>query len=245
MVYNEKLVLFPFDSGAAFGVLQCRVHEFWARLFSSTLKDDLQYTPTACFDTFALPPQFTTNDDLEVIGESYLRLRSSVMLSNKEGLTETYNRFHDSHEKLPEILKLRELHAAMDRAVLAAYGWHDLAQTARCEFLLDYEEEDDGGTSTSRRKKPWRLRWPDDFRDEVLARLLELNEQRHKEEQLGVKQPSGSAKPATTESKPTSKKAAKKPKVSKADLFEQESQRYRRYAIFLLRAWGKPLSTGP
>ena len=36
----------------------------------------------------------------------------------------------------------------------------------------------------SRKKKPWRYRWPDDFRDEVLARLLELNEQRHKQELL-------------------------------------------------------------
>ena len=29
----------------------------------------------------------------------------------------------------------------MDRAVLEAYGWDDLAQSARWEFLLDYEEE--------------------------------------------------------------------------------------------------------
>ncbi|MFN9294392.1 MAG: hypothetical protein ACK6EB_40445, partial [Planctomyces sp.] len=35
-----------------------------------------------------------------------------------------------------------------------------------------------------RRRLPWRLRWPDELRDEVLARLLELNEQRHKEEVL-------------------------------------------------------------
>ena len=40
-----------------------------------------------------------------------------------------------------DILKLRELHAAMDRAVLDAYGWTDLQPT--CEFLLDYEEDED------------------------------------------------------------------------------------------------------
>src|SRR5262249_37487961 len=79
-----------------------------------------------------------------------------------------------------------ELHAAMDRAVLNAYGWTDLKPT--CEFLLDYEEEeDDNGDSPAprrQRKKPWRYRWPDDFRDEVLARLLELNKQRAEEEKL-------------------------------------------------------------
>ena len=34
------------------------------------------------------------------------------------------------------------------------------------------------------RKKPWRYRWPDDFRDEVLARLLALNKERAEQERL-------------------------------------------------------------
>ena len=62
------------------------------------------------------------------------------MVRNNEGLTKTYNRFHDPDERSPDILKLRELHAAMDRAVLDAYGWTDLKPT--CEFLLDYEEDE-------------------------------------------------------------------------------------------------------
>ena len=77
----------------------------------------------------------------------------------------------------------------MDRAVLDAYGWTDLKPT--CEFLLDYEDEEDQELATSnqelptrRRRKPWRYRWPDDFRDEVLARLLELNRQRTEQERL-------------------------------------------------------------
>ena len=105
------------------------------------------------------------------------------MVRGSEGLTKTYNRFHDPNETSTDILKLRELHAAMDRAVLDAYGWTDLNPT--CEFLLDYEEDDDdenGGTS--KKKKPWRYRWPDEFRDEVLARLLELNKKRAEEEAL-------------------------------------------------------------
>lgn len=182
--------------------------------------------------------------ELATQGQEVHRHRRDVAQSLEEGLTKLYNRFHDPHEKSDGILELRRLHLEMDAAVLRAYGWDDLAETATCEFLLDYEEEEDDSPTAkkSKKKKPWRLRWPDEFRDEVLARLLELNEQRNKEDQLGVKQPTGSAKPATSESKPTSKKAARKPKVGKVDLFEQESQRYRRYAIILLRAWGKPLT---
>ena len=64
-----------------------------------------------------------------------------------------------------------------------AYGWTDLKP--RCDFLLDYEEEDDEAEGGGRRrKKPWRYRWPDEFRDEVLARLLELNKRRAEQEAL-------------------------------------------------------------
>ena len=34
------------------------------------------------------------------------------MVKNEEGLTKTYNRFHDPEESDPGILKLRNLHAA-------------------------------------------------------------------------------------------------------------------------------------
>src|SRR5206468_1635497 len=104
-----------------------------------------------------------------------------------EGLTKTYNRFHDPNETSADYVKLRELHASMDRAVLDAYGG-DLAKLTvpPCEFLLDYEddEDEDEPTSGRQRKKPWRYRWPDAFRDEVLALLLELNKQRAEQEQL-------------------------------------------------------------
>jgi hypothetical protein len=70
----------------------------------------------------------------------------------------------------------------MDRIVLDAYGWTDIQPT--CEFLLDYEDEEDEETGPRRRKKPWRFRWPNEIRDEVLARLLDLNRVRAEEEQL-------------------------------------------------------------
>jgi hypothetical protein len=118
---------------------------------------------------------------LEEIGRKYYEFRAALMVHNNEGLTKTYNHFHDPNETSSDIIKLRELHAAMDRAVLDAYGWTDLKPT--CEFLLDYEEDDeDENGGISKKKKPWRNRWPDEFRDEVLARLLELNKQRAEEE---------------------------------------------------------------
>jgi hypothetical protein len=37
--------------------------------------------------------------------------------------------------------------AAMDRSVLDAYGWTDLPTA--CQFLLDYEEDDEADTEHS------------------------------------------------------------------------------------------------
>ena len=99
------------------------------------------------------------------------------MMATNEGLTKTYNRFHNPEERDPRIGELRSLHSRMDRAVLDAYGWTDIPN--ECDFFLDYEiDEDESG----RKKKPWRYRWPDEVRDEVLARLLALNKERAAEE---------------------------------------------------------------
>ena len=193
----------------------------WVHFLSSSLEERQRYTPSDCFETFPFPVGVVEHaaDDstdnrqlntLESAGREYYEFRAALMVRHNEGLTKTYNRFHDPHETSPDILQLRELHAAMDRAVLEAYAWHDLAQTATCEFLLDYEDDEDeedssAGASPSRRpkKKPWRYRWPDPFRDEVLARLLELNKQRAEEERLmGI-------------SAETPKKASRKPSPKK------------------------------
>ena len=147
------------------------------RFFGSSLEDRLRYTPSDCFETFPFPTDWETHPSLEAVGKTYYEFRAELMVSNNEGMTKTYNRFHDPIEDDPRILRLRELHADMDRAVLDAYGWTDIP--TECEFLLDYEiDEDEWG----RKKKPWRYRWPDHVRDEVLGRLLELNAQRAAEE---------------------------------------------------------------
>jgi hypothetical protein len=48
----------------------------------------------------------------------------------------------------------------------------------------------------SKKKKPYRYRWPDDIRDDVLGRLLELNAQRAKEEAIAGPAPTTSGKVA-------------------------------------------------
>ncbi len=210
MVFAHTTYVFPLPTHAAFCALQSRPHEVWARFFGSSLEDRLRYTPSDCFETFPFPEHWETHPALESAGQAYHDFRAALMVRNHEGLTKTYNRFHDPDERDPEILKLRELHAAMDRAVLGAYGWRDLATD--CEFLLDYEiDEEEWG----KRKKPYRYRWPDEVQSEVLARLLELNAARAQEEaRSGVAASNQRGRKKAASRKPKSKA---KPKTKDTD----------------------------
>lgn len=210
VVFSEGLIVIADQSYAAFSILHSRIHEIWVRFFGSSLEDRLRYTPSDCFETFPFPPDWETNPTLETAGKTYYEFRADLMVRHNEGLTATYNRFHDPDETNPDILKLRQLHGEVDRAVLDAYGWHDIPTT--CEFRLDYEDDSplsldgrgaggEGGEGRRGRKKPWRYRWPEEVHDEVLARLLKLNQERAEEEKLGgkPKRRKERAKPVTTD----------------------------------------------
>jgi hypothetical protein len=175
------------------------------------MKGDLRYTHSDCFETFPFPGGWETSGELEAIGREYYEYRARLMIDSNKGLTKTYNRFHDPKERSPEIARLRELHSAMDRAVLASYGWADVDAT--CGFDLDWceaEAADDASPETIERLEsgryffesaaeaqafaaelegigkglPWRYRWRPEVRDDVLARLLLLNKQRAEAERL-------------------------------------------------------------
>ena len=88
------------------------------------------------------------------------------MLERQEGLTKTYNRFHDPHETSEDIVRLRELHKEMDELVARAYGWDDL------ELGHGFHET----------KQGLRYTISEAARREVLGRLLKLNHERYAEE---------------------------------------------------------------
>jgi hypothetical protein len=227
-VYDQTLVVFPLTLFSAFSVISSRVHEIWSCFFASSLGDGLRYNPSDCFETFPFPLDYETNPTLEAIGQTYYEYRADLMVRHNQGLTDTYNRFHDPEERNPDILKLRHLHDQMDQAVLKAYGWEDI--NTSCGFALDYLDADPKDlptaaqdriasgdlffptadeaiafgslASTGKRKLPWRYKWPTATHDEVLARLLELNHQRHLEEVGGRKAKGNRPKQGKPETQP-------------------------------------------
>jgi hypothetical protein len=87
------------------------------------------------------------------------------MIDTNQGLTKTYNALKNPGCDEARILELRRLHEEMDRAVLDAYGWGDVAVPPYCPR----HEEEKGLVGV--------------FEDEVIDRLYLLNSERAREEE--------------------------------------------------------------
>jgi hypothetical protein len=173
---------------SALATLQSRVHEAWAWLLSATMKSDLSYSASDCFETFPFPrpdPR-TVIPALEDVGQRLYDTRAAYMIETQQGLTQTYNKLKDPACHDAPIVELRRLHEEMDRAVLDAYGWTDIAVPPFCP-------------SNAAEQKALET-----FQDQVIDRLFVLNAQRAEEEKRA-----GIGK-ATKEKPKGGKKAGKK-----------------------------------
>jgi hypothetical protein len=180
-VFAHKIVVFAYDDCYHYALLQSTIHEVWARKYSSTLESRLNYSPTDCFDTFPFPPleykrmaigewRIETMPEAfqwaAIVGEEYHEHRRQIMLNRWIGLTKTYNLFHNPNCNDPDIVKLRELHAEMDKAILSCYGWDDI------DPQHDFYQNERGQT---------RFTVSPQARREILERLLDLNDTLAKE----------------------------------------------------------------
>lgn len=163
IVYSNATIVIAFDLTSALATLQSTHHKLWVLQHASSLKGDARYIPRDCFQTFPFPDDMSR---LEGIGERYHETRRGIMLNRQEGLTDTYNRFHDPDESASDIVGLRALHVEMDEVVAAAYGWDDIA------LGHGFHETAQGVRYTI----------SEAARRDVLTRLLKLNHERYAQE---------------------------------------------------------------
>lgn len=125
---SDATNVFAFDDDYSMGILLSRAHDAWAWARSSTLKGDLRYTPSTAFMTFPFPDAVSPPMRARVAAASaalYVR-RSELCLEHQIGLTRLYNLMDEGG-----FADLKRLHLALDRAVVAAYGWPEsVAQDA-------------------------------------------------------------------------------------------------------------------
>ncbi|SDK28051.1 MULTISPECIES: Eco57I restriction-modification methylase domain-containing protein [Bradyrhizobium] len=169
-IFDQTALIFLGEPHKTLAMLCSRLHETWVDFFSGTLKDDGRYNIEDCFETFPFLPNSDSSVAIMDAGSAYDAFRAELMVARNEGLTKTYNHFHARGDNTPGIARLRELHAQIDAAILRAYGWNDLADSAAPEFIE--QDSDEGKTPKTH------LDWPEEFKDEVLARLLSLNAER-------------------------------------------------------------------
>jgi len=196
VILSEALKIFTSDRWDLYSVIQSTLHEVWARKYSGALKQDLRYSPSKCFDTFAFPEGLwqTANPALAAIGKRYHEHRKSLMLSLWLGLTDIYNLFHardlgpakvaNVSKKSAEeaargyegLLELRRLHVELDLAIRDAYGWQNLP--------LDHDFYE---VETLAENDRVRYTISPAARKEVLRRLLALNHARAEAEKANAK----------------------------------------------------------
>jgi len=145
-----------------YSLLQSNIHESWVRKNSSTLESRNRYNPSDCIETFPFPQSPTKNQiqSAEINGTEYHEHRRQVLLKRQIGLTPLYNLFNDPSCTDIDIQEFRELHAAMDNAILACYGWQDI------QLNHNFYQNERGQI---------RFTIAPEARIELLNRLLELN----------------------------------------------------------------------
>lgn len=117
---DNQLSCFVFNDDYSFGILQSDAHWQWFIAKCSKLKSDFRYTPESVFDTFPWP-QSPTKKQIRTVadaGREIRRIRDESLPKIKGGLRALYRTL-----ELPGKNPLKDAHAALDAAVLDAYGF--------------------------------------------------------------------------------------------------------------------------
>jgi SAM-dependent methyltransferase len=120
---NAKLIAFCYDDYYSFGIIQSLPHWKWLVEKGSTLgHDTCNYTTNTVWDTFPWP-QTPTETQIKKVAAAAKALhteRTSTLKNHNMSLRDLY-RLLEQPGKNP----IKDLHAALDKAVLEAYGFTD------------------------------------------------------------------------------------------------------------------------
>ncbi|HEX8322598.1 MAG TPA: DNA methyltransferase [Tepidisphaeraceae bacterium] len=117
---DKTLEAFAFEDDYSFGIIQSPLHTHWFWAKCSNFKSDPRYTPESVFDTFPWP-QSPTKKQIDAVAAAAVavrRVRAEALAVTTGGLRAVYRTL-----ELPGKHPLKDAHAALDAAVLAAYGF--------------------------------------------------------------------------------------------------------------------------
>lgn len=146
---SDLVQVFAFDDDYSFGVLQGKTHFEWFRK-SSRLKveSDTRYSVRSVFETMPWPQAPTKAAVLGVAkaGREVRRVRDQHLPKIKGGLRALYRTL-----ELPGKNQLKDAHAALDAAVLKAYGFNPKADLLKqlLDLNLDVAAREKRGESVT------------------------------------------------------------------------------------------------
>ena len=176
---DHQLIAIARDDDTTFGILHSRFHELWALRQGSSLEDRPRYTPTTTFETFPFPDRLTPNSPAS---DYSANPHAQAIAKVARELVEARDRWLNPSElvrRAPEViagfperilpideaaaiqLKERTLTKLYNTRGTPAGAWLDNLHRALDEAVATAYE--------------WPAELPD---DEVLARLLALNQRR-------------------------------------------------------------------
>ena len=118
---DSAIQVFAFDDDYTFGILQSNAHWQWFVEKASTLKSDWRYTPHSVFDTFPFPQQ-PAPEQVKAVADAGRALHEFRRERMGKQRTLTLRNMYRTLEQ-PGTNRLRDLHEALDEAVLSAYGF--------------------------------------------------------------------------------------------------------------------------
>lgn len=116
----DALQTFIFDDDYSYGILQSNIHWLWFVTKCAKLCERFTYNPSSVFDTFPWPqsPSIKQIDTVAQAGREIRQIREQALKNIKGGLRAVYRTL-----ELPGKNPLKDAHAALDNAVLDAYGF--------------------------------------------------------------------------------------------------------------------------
>jgi hypothetical protein len=159
-VFDQSCIIFARNDYSTLSMISSSIHSTWVVRYTTVMRTDIRYLPS---HTFATLPRPQPTEELTPLGRRLDESRRKLMLSRAWGLTRTYKRVHDPDNHEPAIQELRDIHVAIDEAVMRAYGWEDL------DLKIGHHPTKIG------------IRWTvsKEARFELLDRLLEENHRRY------------------------------------------------------------------
>lgn len=168
--FNDSVKLYFDLRYSFFGALQSSIHAIWGR-WRSTSKgiSGKKYSTSSAMDTFPLPNLIDAS--LEKVSFEYYEARDEAVKAYGLNLTSLYNRIHDLSDDRELIEKLRLHTQLLDAEVCSNLGISDISLDHGFHCQDDLPANDNIRFTVSQ-----------SAREEIILRLIDINQNRHKQE---------------------------------------------------------------